>query len=363
MNYSAITKIITLGILASTAFGCTGKVDSSVDSRSKFKTDSSQVSTKEPSFSTMLEEFKGARAEDPNKIKKPASFEKCLKRAKQSLKRDDFQAAIVYSNFAIEYKPDQALGYLLRGKARFKSNEFTNKKTKEDLEKTVSLDPNQPEAYDLLSKIYSTAGDTDRAIAAITRAIKLKPEEKDFYQTRASMYCAVHNDKLALADMASFIERNSKRVDGYVMRAKYLEGNGRLEEALADYCQAAKMTEEKKDFAYVEVLKQKADILSKLNRDEEAIITLTQAIATGAGDDDDAYRLRGIAYAREKKYNQAVKDFTSAIKISPSYAMASYRLRSEAYSKMGKNDLAKLDKLKADSLDKRRAEKPVYEMH
>ncbi len=71
--------------------------------------------------------------------------------------------------------------------------------------------------------------------------------------------------------------------------------------------------------------------------------------------DPNAYIDRGVAHARIYKYDQAISDFTEALKINPRFALAYYS-RATIYEKIGKFDQAISDLTKAVEINPRFAE-------
>ena len=73
----------------------------------------------------------------------------------------------------------------------------------------------------------------------------------------------------------------------------------------------------------------------------EAVRDYTRAIEIDNGD-PDYYFHRGITYYNMRSYNEAVEDYTRAIEIRPRKWY--YSLRSKAYEKMGETQKAEEDK-------------------
>ena len=65
--------------------------------------------------------------------------------------------------------------------------------------------------------------------------------------------------------------------------------------------------------------------------------------------DDVAYWCRGNAYKNLKNYEQAISDYTQAIKLDPNYASA-YELRGICYQELGEKEKAEADFVKARKL-------------
>jgi len=63
----------------------------------------------------------------------------------------------------------------------------------------------------------------------------------------------------------------------------------------------------------------------------------------------EAYYNRGLAYAKQQKYDEAIKDFDKAIKLNPNLAEAYYN-RGFVYAILGKHNRAREDMLRAGNL-------------
>ena len=70
-----------------------------------------------------------------------------------------------------------------------------------------------------------------------------------------------------------------------------------------------------------------------------------------------AWNNRGLAYDDQGDYDQAIKDYSEAIKLQPDDADA-WRNRGNAYKKLGKEAKAKADFLKAEELEAKAKSKP-----
>ena len=89
---------------------------------------------------------------------------------------------------------------------------------------------------------------------------------------------------------------------------------------------------------------------------DQAIKDFSEAIKLDPGF-DSAWNNRGLAYARKDNYDQAIKDYSEAIRLKPDYADAWYN-RGLAYGKLGNEAKAKADFLKAEELEAKAKSKP-----
>jgi len=84
-----------------------------------------------------------------------------------------------------------------------------------------------------------------------------------------------------------------------------------------------------------------------------SIELLTNSIGT-IGKHPGAYIVRGGAYVKVRNLDQAIRDFTRAIELSPERIVA-FRSRAYTYGLMGRKDLAEIDRGRADALERKHA--------
>ena len=351
---SALTLMVAADFLCS---GCAER-----QGATKEKPVNKEKRAGEKEIGSLLDDLKSYKKGESTELIQPRSYRQAINLARKAIKQEDWSRAIEYSSRAVEMKPEAVLGYCLRSEARFKSNNMEDSLVLKDLETAERLGEMRSQDYEHLSSIYSTTGNTEKALNAINRAIKLEPDDRFLYQNRAALYSNLKRYKKALVDLDTMVSLHPNDPNGYAIKAKYLEGYGRDQEALQAYDEAVNRAEIKTDFATIEILKSRARLLVKLKELEKAIKDLDRAIEICDGDDDDLFGMRGHIYADLGRNKEALADFTRVIDRSPEYAMDCYRARSLIYKKLGKDDLALADSQKAEGLDRKRAEKPVFEM-
>lgn len=142
-----------------------------------------------------------------------------------------------------------------------------------DLEKTTTLNSEQPEAQYLLGRLYAHLGETDKALAALDaavrmtesepaarskalmiranvrkdpalrqadfdEAVKLTPSEPDVLRFRGMQYMTQNNLELAIADFNAAIALDPKDAETYEARGMAEAGSGKLDESLASFTKA-----------------------------------------------------------------------------------------------------------------------------
>ena len=91
------------------------------------------------------------------------------------------------------------------------------------------------------------------------------------------------------------------------------------------------------------------------------VFILSSCMQVSIAQDAETYFNRGLAYFKQGKYELAIADFTSTIKINPQFAEA-YYIRGLAYCKQGKYELCISDLKKAADLGDNKARKNLKEI-
>lgn len=282
------------------------------------------------------------------------------KAAEAAMNLDDYDSCETLMTRAIELNPNVAEFYFYRGKAR--NNSLTQKTDGaiEDFEKAIEMGTKDPGVYESLAGTYDSRKQPDKAIETLTMGISVCGDTKKLYRARATVYLGRGEKEKALADYNKALEMTPSFTRGYIMRAQLYESLGRYEEALADYENVSKFEHDGTKLDTRSVAKKlRAALLSKLDRHQEALAVLDQALEEQKND-DELLRLRGEQYMALKQYDKAIADLTRSIEVAPHYARMTYEARSKAYEAAGKPELAAKDLERAAKLKETPAEKPVY---
>jgi TonB family protein len=162
---------------------------------------------------------------------------------------------------------------------------------------------------------YSAAFD-ECAFGAASEAVRLDPNNADAYALRGYMYRAKKEYDAALADLSEAIRLAPDNSNFYSVRSTVYEDLGLFENAVEDLSLPVR--------------------------------------ANGSHHD---YARRGQLYFKLENYENALKDYTEAIRLKPEYS-DHYTVRAEIYRKLGKFDLAEADELKVLELDNAEREPP-----
>jgi tetratricopeptide (TPR) repeat protein len=160
--------------------------------------------------------------------------------------------------------------------------------------------------YACRGEAYEVAGDSAKAIADYTQAIKLAPRNGWHYRARGLVYLAGAAYARAIADFGSairFAKANSPlQITAYVGRATAYYAQNRY-----DLC----------------------------IRDASQVIKVDAGIA-------EAYRLRGLAQREKGKFDLALDDFAKALQLNPADSRI-WANRARLYATRGQFDLAVSD--------------------
>lgn len=204
-------------------------------------------------------------------------------------------------------------------------------------------------AYKARGNAWSAKGDSDRAIADYTQAIRLDPAYAVAYSNRGLAYTDKGEFDRAIADFTAAIRINplppgNAHVNVYVNRGAAYAQKGDLDRAIADYNAAIRidptyaLSYHDRGVAYAD----KGDLDRAIADADEAIrLDPTQP---------DAFSSRGIDYAAKGDAERAMADFNQAIRIDPNSAFG-YDNRGRANLYAGSLPKALADLNEATKLD------------
>lgn len=137
---------------------------------------------------------------------------------------------------------------------------------------------------------YGKLNQPDRAVSAYTRGIRNNPGTGLLYNNRGFVYLELKQYDKALADLKKAIEVEPEVVMSHVSLGEYYYDRKQYSDAIAKFDEALAM-EDGSEQAYTA-----------------------------------AYYTRGMCYLDQDQFNEAKRDFLSAIKITPDHALAYERL-------------------------------------
>jgi len=181
------------------------------------------------------------------------------------------------------------------------------------------------------------AGDTEQALALFDRVLAVDSEHLSTYSNRAYLYASVLNrPEDALADLDRLVALDPEEADAYYNRAHALQRLGRLDEAEADYEFALALYPDYAGAHYN---------LAMIHRDRGDLEAALDGASNALAIEDSAHFRRGRAEVLTQldRLEDAVYDLTEAVAIQPHTSL--FSMRAALFQQLGKNWRAISDSL------------------
>src|ERR1700742_868733 len=154
------------------------------------------------------------------------------------LDRGDLPHAIGDLNNAIQLAPNFAPAYQNRGNAWYARGNYGQALA--DYDTTIKLDPASPSPYVNRATVRRDLGYTEGALEDYDKAINLGANRATPYSGRGELYLRQRDYARAISDLDRAVKLDPD-ASNYMLRAKAREGTGDLDQALADYQEAARL--------------------------------------------------------------------------------------------------------------------------
>ena len=254
------------------------------------------------------------------------------------LEKDMYDEAFADFTKAIELNPSYTLAYNNRGVAYCKLRDWD--RAIADYSKALELDLDHRWARAGLVNSYVDRaqsllmkrgiGDFDRAMADYDAALKLDPQSPVPCRSRGIAYFDQGEYDKAIEDFTKAI-RIEKTWDLLFERGRACFCNGQFPEAIADLTAALDLRPDN-PLMLGTIRYFRARAYQGEKKHDRAIADLTDCIGMGVTD-SEPYIFRAASHAELGRFDQAIGDFTEAMRIQPS--PEAYRGRADAYRKMG----------------------------
>jgi len=218
----------------------------------------------------------------------------------------EYDLALADYTMAIRIDPKDAAYYYNRGFAYSKLEEYVL--AVDDYSKAIDLDPGYFKSHFNRGFSYGKLKNHDLAIIDFSNAIKIDPNDATTYYNRGFAYCELEKYDLAEADCTKAIDLDPCCIGAYANRVIVHIRSGHLNLALED-----------------------SNIIIDIHPDCEA------------------YNMRGYIYLKMEKYDFAIADLTYSISLNSNCERA-YQNRADVYDALGQNDLASIDRAKANEI-------------
>jgi tetratricopeptide (TPR) repeat protein len=189
------------------------------------------------------------------------------------------------------------------------------------------------------------------AMPYLNRAIDLDPERVDARILRAHIFIELDEPSKALQDLEVAF-KHGKNAMAYQYRSQVMVMEGKKEKAIDDISSALALATTNGDRVFR--LSRRADIYRSLKKPEKALVDITAAMALKTPDKPDSDQVllhkRGNIYLELGENQKAANDFAAMLaRMKPNDVGRGriFALRSMAYGKLGRHDLAELDQKKS----------------
>jgi tetratricopeptide (TPR) repeat protein len=265
------------------------------------------------------------------------------------VKTENYQVALVNLDRHIEVYPQDPNGYCYRGICYERLDKLPQALT--DLDRAIKLQPNQPVFHQARGRTSKKLGDLKGALADFTIALDRKPQAA-VYDDRAEVNRCLGDRAEALHDCDRAIELNPKFIEAYFRRGLTYTELGNLELALANYSTTIDLDPHhinahiQRSWTYF-----RQQDYRRAKQDCQTVKTIDRSCFW-------AYYLLGVVDSFSELKHNAIKNFSTAIEISPNYVSARYH-RGIVYHEMGDVRKAMADFEQARSIQDRGLERMV----
>ncbi|HRI03953.1 MAG TPA: tetratricopeptide repeat protein [Pyrinomonadaceae bacterium] len=205
-----------------------------------------------------------------------------------------------------------------------------------DLSRVISINPKDPEPYELALTIHRRKKDFAAIVADYNGLIAIKPNEPSYYFERSSAFARNENYDAALSDAAKVVELKPDDAMSYIRRAWRYQSKRQYDKARSDFDKAVALAP-----ASAEVLVARANFFLWQDFFDEARADLAKAVEV-APTSAKAYKALGLLHDRTKEFDRSVQDYNKAISLDPD-DMMNYYSRSEALLNVGLDSDAMAD--------------------
>lgn len=273
-----------------------------------------------------------------------------IHRSSAWLKIKKFDKAIADCNEALRLNPKNAYAYGARGGAWGAKNE--NDKAIADCNEAIRLDPKDVTAHNSRASAWLGKRQYDKALADYDELLRLDPKnpvagndrrnlwemklklddcnramgpasnDADAYDRRGSAWMAIGQSDKAIADWSEAIRLDRNDVSAYKTRGSARLRSGQYDQAIADWGEVIRLKPEL-PLAY----HNRAYAWMKKGESDKAIADWTAAIGVDPKN-ASAYSNRGSAWLGKREYDKALADYHAAIRLDPKFGEAYWGLAS-----------------------------------
>ena len=156
-----------------------------------------------------------------------------LNRASLLLDQNDIDAALEDLDASLGLAPDQPDALLTRASVYAFQERYND--ALDDYSRVITLAPDDTRAYSQRGVLNMRLGNLDEALTDLSRAIDINPENSDIYINRALLYNLQNDFDNALTDLDSALDINPQNVGLYVFRGAINTRANHPVDAATDY--------------------------------------------------------------------------------------------------------------------------------
>lgn len=164
-----------------------------------------------------------------------------LQKGKELLDKGEYDKAILELKTSAQSSDQRAETYYYMALLDEKSGNF--KSMRENLKKSLELDPNNIDARQKLGKVNLLFGDFDKALEEAEFLLKVKPENEEAKLLKASVFIRQKKNEQANEIIESVLTVNPKNTDALSLKAGLAFENNKLDESLQSVESALRIDE------------------------------------------------------------------------------------------------------------------------
>jgi tetratricopeptide (TPR) repeat protein len=261
----------------------------------------------------------------------------------RALNRPQYEAGLAGYTAALAARPHSAALWSERAYAFYRLRQWDDAIA--DFTKAIELDPTNARAWANRAATYAKLGQWDRVLADSSKAIELDPKYAAAWNNRGTAYASLGQPEKALADSSRAVELEPSVAQNWLTRAAVYKTLGQWEKALGQYSKGIELDAMKG-------LIQRGQAYAESGRPNEAIVDFSAAIKLDPKY-AEAWCHRGTVYGQLGQVDKAIGDLSKAIALEADYA--AWVNRGITYTRLRKWDQALVDLSKATELDPKQA--------
>lgn len=246
---------------------------------------------------------------------------------------EDHDAAIAACDALIARNADDAMAHLDRGYGKLAGGDAEGASA--DAERSIQFRPDWADGYALRGKARWDLRNNDGAYADLSRAVELEPQASKRWSDRADLLVSLNRHEEAIADYRKAIALSPNAAELHTALAHTFDSLKRLDEASAEYDKAIAVATDKSHY-YL----RKSRFLASNKRRDAAVAVLNDAIALLPSPTDLLTERARLATA-DKRDQDALADYGQIIAIDKGTGLA---LRADFYENHDQLDLALADR-------------------